>query len=523
VIDAEGHVVSPGFIDGHTHMDAQVMWDVQGTCSCWHGVTSVVMGNCGFSLAPVRDTERGLVVRNLERAEDISADAMAAGIEWSWEAYPEYLDVVEARPKAINYAAYIGHSALRTWAMGERAFEAESTDDDLELMEHALHDAMRAGAIGFSTSRANAHRTSDDRPVSSRLATWDEVCRLVHVMGNLGAGVFEIAPDSYVTGVPDEPKLRSDFWDRMFRLALETNVPATFGVILGLHRDEMLDVLDRAAIQGAPMFGQCTARELATLLSFETKLPFDPLPVWSELRSLPLGQQQARLRDPDRRRQLVEAAIGGTYHTGAGPEVRPPDYERTYILERPTPPNRSLAEVAAERGVHPVDVVIDEALATDLKRIFMHTFGNLDQELVLRAMKHPRTVTTFSDSGAHVSQIIDASIPTYLLRHWVHDRQELALEEAIRMLTLVPARSWGFSDRGLVREGMVADLNVFDPERIGPDLPTVVSDLPGGATRLEQRAHGFLATVVSGEVTLRDGEPTGALPGRLIRGPAARS
>src|SRR4051795_553794 len=194
-IDAEGHVVTPGFIDGHTHMDAQVLWDPLGTCSCYHGVTSVIMGNCGFTLAPARASERHLVVRNLERAEDISADAMAQGIEWTWETFPEYLDTLDRVPKGINYAAHIGHSALRTWAMGERAFEQEATPDDLAVMARELRDALRAGAIGFTTSRTPNHETADDRPVASRLASWSEVEALVGVMGDVGTGMFEIAQE----------------------------------------------------------------------------------------------------------------------------------------------------------------------------------------------------------------------------------------------------------------------------------------------------------------------------------------
>jgi N-acyl-D-aspartate/D-glutamate deacylase len=215
-IDAEGHVVAPGFIDAHTHMDAQIAWDPLGTSSCWHGVTSVVMGNCGFTLAPARAHQRHLVVRNLERAEDISADAMAAGITWSWETYPEYLDALDRLPKGINYAGYVGHSALRTWAMGERAFEEEATSDDIDVMTRELRDALRAGAIGFTTSRTFNHQTSDDRPVASRLANWDEVVTLVRVMGDLGAGIFELAGED--VGRNDER--RTHYLDRVRALAV---------------------------------------------------------------------------------------------------------------------------------------------------------------------------------------------------------------------------------------------------------------------------------------------------------------
>src|SRR3954466_10690448 len=228
-VDAEGLVVSTGFIDGHTHMDAQIAWDPLGTCSCWHGVTSVVMGNCGFTRAPARANQRNLVVRNLERAEDISADAMAQGIEWTWETYPEYLDTLDRIPKGINYAANIGHSALRTWAMGQRAFEEEASADDLAVMARELRDALRAGAIGFTTSRTPNPEAADERPVASALATWAEVEALVGVMGDLGTGMFEIAQEPAARA--GDPAVRAEFFGRLQALATSTGIPVTFGVL----------------------------------------------------------------------------------------------------------------------------------------------------------------------------------------------------------------------------------------------------------------------------------------------------
>ena len=246
-IDAEGQVVTPGFIDGHTHLDAQVFWDASGSSSCWHGVTSVVMGNCGFTLAPVRSDQRALVVRNLERAEDIDPAALAAGIDWDFETFPEYLDAVDRLPKGINFAAQVGHSALRTWAMGERAFEAEATDEDLAAMRGQLAESLRAGAIGFSTSRTMHHETSDNRPVASRLASWHEVATLVGVLGELGTGIFETA-DSAMSA-PD-PEARARGLDRVRNLAADTQVPVTFGMVATRGSDYLLDFLDDAAASG---------------------------------------------------------------------------------------------------------------------------------------------------------------------------------------------------------------------------------------------------------------------------------
>jgi N-acyl-D-aspartate/D-glutamate deacylase len=515
-IDAEGHVVTPGFIDGHTHMDAQVFWDALGTCSCWHGVTTVVMGHCGFSLAPASAEERHLVVRNLERAEDISGAAMAAGIDWTWTTFAEYLDAVDRRPNGINYAANVGHSALRTYAMGERAFTDEATADDLDAMERELRDALRAGAYGFTTSRTHHHETSDDRPVASRIASWDEVARLVTVMGDLGAGVFQLVEDPPDPSDPSEQEARTA---RLVGLAVDTGVPIAIGATSG---GRALDTLDRATAAGGRMLGLTHCRGIGNMSSFRTRLPFDTLPEWQEVRALPLDEQSHVLRDPETRKRLVWAAHHGEYRRAVGAEARKPDFARMRVLDRPVPPNPTVDDVARARGVDPVEAMIDLALETDLAQFFVQTLAPFDYDAVRTAMKHPLTAMTFSDAGAHVSQMSDCSIQTHLLAHWVRDRQDFMLEEAVRMMTLAPARFWGFHDRGLLREGLVADINVFDAARVAPAMPTVAHDLPAGEPRIEQHADGFRATLVAGQVVHDRGEHTGALPGRLVRGPLAR-
>jgi N-acyl-D-amino-acid deacylase len=514
-IDAEGHVVTPGFIDGHTHMDAQVMWDPLGSCSCFHGVTTVVMGNCGFTLAPARPKERDLVVRNLERAEDISRDALAAGLEWTWETFPEYLDAIDAAPKAINYAAQIGHSALRTWVMGERAFEEAATEGEVRLMERTLAEALRAGAVGFTTSRSDQHATPEDQPVASRVATWDEVCRLVAVLADLDAGVFEIARET-AAFKPDDPAY-GEVLDRLRALAVETRVPMTFGAMT----TESLAFVDSIVEGGGRSFGQTHSRGVISVTSFKTRLPFDVLPEWKEMRSRPLDDQRRILSDPEQRERLVRAARDGDYGRAIGAEARRPDYDLMRVLERPVPPNPTVAELARAQRRDPGDIIIDRALASDFDQLFTQPLGSGDQEMLRSTMKHPRSIMTFSDAGAHVSQISDCSIQTHLLAHWVRDRQDFTLEEAVRMLTRDPAAAWGFTDRGIVREGFVADLAVFDPATVGPAMPVVTSDLPGGAKRLLQKANGFRACVVGGQPTLLDGESTGRLGGQLLRGPLA--
>ena len=514
-LDAEGHVVTPGFIDGHTHMDAQVFWDPLGSSSCWHGVTTVVMGHCGFTLAPAHPDARELVVRNLERAEDISGAAMAAGIGWSWTTFAEYLDAVDRLPKGINYAANIGHSALRTYAMGERAFTDEASTDDLAAMEHELRSALTAGAYGFTTSRTQHHQTADDRPVASRLAAWDEVCQLVGVMGELGAGIFQIVQD------PPSEADRPARDERMRSLAVSSGVPFAVGVTGSANGFRALELIDSTAEAGGRMFGLTHCRGIGTMSSFRTQLPFDGLPGWRALRATSLAQQRAALLDPVVRARLVREAHDGPYRNTFGAEARRPDFDLMRVFDRPVPPNPTVREAAARRGVDPVELMIDLALETDFHQFFVQPLQPFDHGAVRTLMKHPRTVMAFSDSGAHVSQMSDCSIQTHLLAHWVRDRQDFTLEEAVRMLTLAPARAWGFHDRGLVLQGMVADLNVFDPATVGPAMPTVEHDLPAGETRIKQTSVGFLATIVAGEVVHHNGRHTGALPGALIRGPLA--
>ena len=522
-IDADGQVVSPGFVDGHTHMDAQIFWDPLGSSSCYHGVTTVIMGNCGFTLAPCAEQDADLVFRNLERAEDLSRDAMLAGIEWRWETFPEFLDVIDELPKGINYGGYIGHSALRTYVMGERAFSEQATPDELERMQRDVQDAVRAGAIGFSTSRTYNHLTSDDRPVASRVADWKEVRAIVNAMGELGAGIFEIASEA-----PGRNSRRQrDYFDRLKNLAVESGRPVTFGMPSMRIAPEVwppfYELANEVAEAGGRMFLQAHSRSISTLLSFKSHTPFDDWDVWRDVRARPLDEQKDLLRDPEIKRKLVEVAsrpYEGPRIVGA--EARPPEWDWIYLFND-IGDEEVMANVARARGVHPVEAMIDIAVERDFDVFFRQPLANENQEHVLEMMKHPRSVVTFSDSGAHVAQIMDSSLQTHLLSHWVRDRQEFTLEEAVRLITYDTATAWGLHDRGLIREGMNADLVVFDPDTIVQDMPELVNDLPAGAPRLKQTATGISTTVVNGEVLLENNEHTGNLPGHLVRGPLARA
>lgn len=523
-LDADGHVVTPGFVDGHTHMDAQIFWDPIGSSSCYHGVTSVVMGNCGFTLAPCKREEADFVFRNLERAEDIARESMLEGIEWQWETFPQFLDVIDGLPKGINYAGYIGHSALRTYVMGERAFTEAASEDDLRRMCAAVQDAVRAGAIGFSTSRTHNHITADERPVASRVAAWPEVRAIVNAMGETGAGIFEIAGET----PGRNPERIREYFDRLKSLAVESGVPLTFGMFSVRAAPEFwrpyFALADEIAAAGGRVAVQAHSRALNVLLSFEAHTPFDKWDVWRDLRALPLAEQKVKLRDPALKRKLVEVASAP--YTGprvVGAEARPPEWEWVYPMTAIGREEKSMAELAAARGVHPAELMIDLALEHDFRIFFRQPIANENQDHVLEMMKHPRSVVTFSDSGAHVAQIMDSSLQTHLLSHWVRDKGALSLEQAVRLITYDTATMWGLHDRGLVRVGMAADLAVFDPATVAPRMPEVVHDLPAGAKRLKQTAEGMRATIVAGEVLLENNEHTGALPGRLLRGPLAAS
>ena len=518
-IDAEGHVVTPGFVDAHTHMDAQIFWDQLGSCSCYHGVTTAVMGNCGFTLAPCREAEADLVFRNLERAEDISRSAMLEGINWQWETYPEYMDVIDALPKGINYAGYVGHSAIRTYVMGERAFEEDPTELDMEAMKREVRSAINAGAMGFSTSRSPAHMTSDNRLVASRVAPDQEVHELVRTMGEVGAGIFQLAMKR------GDRSYMEDDYRSLATLSRETGRPITFGSLsrkeLPGHWRELYRIIEEENLKGARIFTQVHSREINTVLSFETSMPFDSWNVWSEFRRLPLEVQFKKLsEDMELRRKLVEVAESpyeGPEVVGAEP--RPPEWDMFYVMDRVKRPHRSISEISAECGKSPAETMLDVAVKNELKVFFRQPIANENQDDALALMKHPYPNVTFSDSGAHVSQIMDSSLQTHLLSHWVREKEALSLEQAVRFITYDTATNWGFHDRGLIREGMTADINIFDPENIEPQMPLVVNDLPSGAKRLKQYADGILATVIAGKIVLKDKEHTGELPGKLLRGP----
>ena len=527
-IDADGLIVSPGFIDGHTHMDAQVAWDPLGSCSCWHGVTSVVMSNCGFALAPCKPEDRDLYARCLSAVEDIPTEAMAAGIDWTWETFPEYLATVERLPKAINYGMYIGHSALRMYAMGKRAFTEKATEDEMVRMADLVKEALRAGAMGFSSSRASTHVTPDNTPVASRIAEWEEIDRIVAAMAELDAGIFQVGPD-IASGAAHRA-----FLARLREVALAYKRPIMFGVLATKQGDDptgwayQTRYIDETVAAGGRMFGQGTTRSINAIFSLKSYLPFDVLPAWRKVRDLPLDEQKRRLADPEVRRELVAAEErmkprDNVFQGGgaATTDPRKPDYSNLYVLNGVDWDDPTVEQLSKARGKHPVEVMIDLSLANE-NQVYVQPLVNETPDDVLGILKHPRTLATFSDSGAHVAQEMGSSLQTHLLSYWVRKRGAFTLEEAVKKITHDNAVAWDMTDRGMVREGFRADLNLFEEDRIRPSLPTVERDLPGGARRLVQKAEGIRATLVNGAMAFENGEATGAYAGTVLKGKIGR-
>jgi N-acyl-D-amino-acid deacylase len=514
-LDAEGAVVAPGFIDIHTHYDAQVFWDRMLSISPWHGVTTVVMGNCGFGVAPTRPGHRELILRTLERVEGMSLEALLAGVgrEWPFESFPEFLDALERRGTAVNVGALVGHTPVRLHVMGEEATEREATDAEVAAMRAIVRDALRAGALGFATSKSPTHVGDAGRPVPSRAASLAEIEILAGCLGEAGHGVMQatIGPGFFMT--------------ELAAIARRTARPVTWTALLGgmLGPDGHRSVLEQSAslqADGVGVIPQVSCRPL--MVEFQMKAPF-PLESMSLFRPVSQADAAGKKRiyaDPEFRRPLRERAeagpLGGRF-TDMQITEHPPDA---------TLAERRLGDVAAERGVHPVDLMLDLALASDLETRFRLAILNTDPAVVAELLSHPATMLGLSDAGAHASQLCDACAPTELLGTWVRERGTLALEEAGWRLTGQPAAVFGLGDRGRLAAGLAADVVIFDPAAVGCGPLRRVWDFPAGADRLVSDARGIRAVVVNGIPIRVDGcdavDPDGPLPGRLLRGGTSR-
>jgi N-acyl-D-aspartate/D-glutamate deacylase len=534
-IDADGLLVTPGFVDIHTHYDAQATWDPNLLPSGWHGVTTTVFGNCGVGFAPAKPDRHEWLIGLMEGVEDIPGSALSEGIRWDWETFPEYLDALSRAPHAVDLGTHVPHGAVRAYVMGERGAKNEpATEDDIAQMYTIVREGLEAGALGFSTSRTLGHKAVDGEPVPGTFAQEDELFGIGKALGDTGLGIFELAGAGAGGDTPgDDPDAALQEIDWMHRLSAAMGRPVSFAVLQFDSRPdqwrELLDICERTRSTGSQLVAQFAARPFGVLAGHQTDAnPLLGRPAYVEICQLPLEERVKRLRDPEVRRRIL-----GPERTNEGPGFGsfldndvmlaklfpigdPPDYEPSA--------DQSIA-ARAEREGRPVDEVLYDHLLRDEGRellllpLMNYSNGNLDPQ---REMLMDRnTVLSLGDGGAHCGLICDASLTTFMLTHWVRDRsrgERIPLEMAVQRMTQHTAAFYGLLDRGVVAPGYKADFNLIDFDALALRRPVMSFDLPGGARRLLQRADGYAATIVSGEVVMRNGEPTGATPGRLLRG-----
>jgi N-acyl-D-aspartate/D-glutamate deacylase len=516
-IDAEGRLVTPGFVDIHTHLDAQLAWDPIGTSSCWHGVTSVVMGNCGVTFAPCRPEDRATLAEMMESVEDIPRDAILGALPWDWETYGEYYDSIDRLAKGPNTGGLVGHSAVRTYVMGERGLdEAPATGDDIVAMARLVDEAMSAGALGFSTSRTFLHTVPDGRPVPGTYAAADELLAFAEILGRHDAGVFE--------GAMRLGERDNDVFDNsrgevalMGEISRRSGRPVSFGLTQtdrrpGLY-ESVIEFVKEENAAGANVRPQTTARGIGLLFGLETRTPFDRAPAWKELRGQVNGRKLQMLRDATFRQSLInEADVHGTAVDLDNLFVLP-DGDARYDCD----PVNSLASIATARGVSPAAAFIELALETEGQIVANMPFLNQDLSAVAEMLDDPLVTLGLADAGAHVGQIMDASQPTFLLTYWIRELERWSIQEAIRRLTSDTADLFGIRQRGRLIEGNFADVNVIDFDGLRLPQPEYVNDFPNGAGRFIQGSSGYDYTIVNGEVFMDHGEHTGVLAGQMLR------
>ena len=534
-IDATGRIVTPGFVDIHTHYDGQVTWDDMLDPSGGHGVTTVVMGNCGVGFAPVKPGKEEWLIQLMEGVEDIPGTALSEGIDWKWETFPEYLDALEQRETAVDFGTQLAHGALRAYVMGERGAKNEpATPEDIAQMRKLTREAIEAGALGVSTSRVLGHRAMDGEPVPGTFAAQDELFGLGYALRDAGAGVFELAPAG--ADGQDLVNAKKEV-DWMKKLSAEIERPVTFAMLQnetepGLWREIMQESIE-AAEQGAHLYPQIAARPFGLMIGLQTHHAFARKPTFRRIESQcdSIADVAKAMREPENKAAILAEeslpADPNNIFDGMSDMIAvmlhrlyaigdPPDYEPT--------PDRSVQAIAEARGVPGIEAAYDLFAEGDgtnmlMMPIFNYVDGNHD---VIREMiTHPYCVSGLSDGGAHCGMICDASIPTFLLTHWARDRsrgEKIELEWIVKKQSKDTAELFGLTDRGTLEVGKKADLNVIDFENLKLRSIKLVNDLPAGGRRLLQKAEGYDYTIVSGEITRKGGEDTGARPGRLVRG-----
>jgi N-acyl-D-amino-acid deacylase len=515
-IDASGAYVTPGFVDVHTHLDAQIAWDPDATSSCWHGVTSVVLGNCGVAFAPVRDGQQDWLAGLMESVEDIPARSILEGLAFDWETYGDYLHALDALPKGVNVGGMVGHCALRHYVMGERGLDdVPATEDDIAAIGELVDEAMTAGALGFSTSRTLLHRVPDGRFVPGTWAREDELLAIAEVLGRQGKGVYEVAPRFERPGEAYEGTAAEIHW--MAEINRRTGRPVTFGVAQSNAGPELykviLDLVDEEASAGGELRPQTTARGIGLLFGLRHRTFFDRAPAWQALQALPLAERLTALDDDTRRAELVREA-----ETHAPPF----DWNGVYVLtddrvDYSGDPTDSLAVAAQCAGETIAEAFVRISRETRGRALFNFPFLNQRMDAVEEMLEHPRMLVGLGDSGAHVGLIMDASLPTWFLSHWIRDREKFPIEEGIRRLTSDTADLFGIVDRGRLVPGAFADVNVLDLDDLALPLPEYVHDFPAGAGRYLQRASGYRCTLVNGQVFVAGGEPQGVHAGVTLR------
>ncbi|MEY4672142.1 MAG: hypothetical protein RLZZ415_2021 [Pseudomonadota bacterium] len=528
-IDATGKIVTPGFVDVHTHYDGQATWDQEMAPSSWHGVTTAVMGNCGVGFAPAAPDRHNWLIGLMEGVEDIPGTALAEGMKWDWETFPEYLDALERLPRSIDVGTHVPHGAVRAYVLGDREQPgAIPTAEDIQKMADIVEDGVRAGALGFSTSRTVLHRSIDGEVVPGTTATKEELIEIGRAMGRVGHGVFEMASD-----------MRRE-WDEfgwMGALSRETGLPCTYAALQSIAKemplDEQIACMRAENDNGANIVAQIALRGNGIIMAWEgTVHPFRLRPSWQAIAELPWEQQRAKLLDPAFKAQLlaeendfseVNQDIIGLIMVVCGGWGMQFEMDPDFNYEPQA--DESIAARAAAAGVSGDEYAYD-LLCRDQGKGFIYlpilnyADGNLD---FLEALQHSDdTVNSLSDGGAHCGTICDAASPTFMLQHWVRDRKrggKISLENAIKRQCRDTARLYGLDDRGLIAPGYLADLNVIDLDKVKLGKPWLAFDLPAGGKRLLQKAEGYVCTIKTGVVTFKNGEWTGATPGGLIRGP----
>ena len=521
-IDARGLMVTPGFVDIHTHYDGQAIWDQRFAPSSWHGVTTTVMGNCGVGFAPVRKADHDRLIELMEGVEDIPGVALQEGLDWHWESFADYLDALERRPHDIDYAAQLPHAALRVYVMGERASRLEmATPEDRARMRELTTEAMRAGAIGFSTSRSINHKSVSGAPTPTLRAAEEELTAIALGVKDAGRGVLQMITDFDGADVDGEFAL-------MRRLVEASGRPLSFS-LMQKHKNaggwkRILALTAEAVKAGLPMSAQVAPRGVGVLLGLQgSRNVFSECPSYQAIAELPFEERVARMRQPGLRdallREIVEAGstpLGARLveFTNIYPFGNPPDYDPG--------PEQSIAAIAAREGRTPGEVAYKRMMTEDGHGMLYSPFANYagqSLEVCGDMIADPNTIVGLGDGGAHVGLISDSSFQTFMLSHWGNATGRFDLPWLVKRQTSDTARTVGLYDRGVVAPGMKADLNVIDPGRLGMAAPHMQFDLPAGGRRLLQRANGYVATIVSGTTVYREGVATGALPGRLVRGP----